>query len=576
MKLLKKIRKIATLYEPPTGSAVIRLRFPCTIENIREISILTDFVLAKDKTYATVEKTLDNLLKLKNYGYSIGESLRIWGNTEYLIEKHRKKIGVLPCVGGTYLPYQEKGIIYTDMLGGNSLIADEPGLGKTIQALGWVQLRKRLPVLIITTASMKEKWAEEANKWTDVGDSYVLYGAKLKKVPDVPIYIVNYDLLRYHVAFLQSKAFQTVIIDECHKIKNETAQRTKACMKIVRFIPHHILLSGTPIEKAPAELYTSIKILKPQLFPSKYKYLHRYCNPKHNGFAWTFDGGTNTEELYELLCANLMIRRKKKDELKNLPEKTYTFIPLPLTNQKEYDLCEKDFLTYVRNQVEEELVQSISSNLKEEYQRLITIDEEQLEYLKKVREEKASPLSQIEALKQLCVKGKMEAVIRWIEDFLESGEKLIVFCEHIFVVDALMESFKKVAVKIDGSVHPKKRKDIVDRFQNDKKIRLFIGNEAAQEGITLTAASNVAIVEFPWVPSDLDQRVDRAHRIGQKNAVMVWYLGTRNTIEEKIVRLLDRRRKLVNSVIEGKGTKSKDLIGELIGLYTKGLTGFKK
>ena len=162
----------------------------------------------------------------------------------------------------------------------------------------------------------------------------------------------------------------------------------------------------------------------------------------------------------------------------------------------------------------------------------------------------------------------MKNVNVWIQNFLETDEKLVVFCTHKFVIEELMEEFKEIAVKIDGSVTGENRQKAVDEFQTNDKIRLFVGNvQAAGVGITLTAASNLVFIELGWSPMMHDQAEDRIHRIGQKNSVMIYYLLAANTIEEKIAKLLDSKRKVVDAILDGVETEQASLLSELMKIY---------
>ena len=162
----------------------------------------------------------------------------------------------------------------------------------------------------------------------------------------------------------------------------------------------------------------------------------------------------------------------------------------------------------------------------------------------------------------------MSSVMDWIHEFLETDNKLVVFAIHKFVIDLLMERFGNVAVKIDGSVKMKDRDAAVQSFQNDDSCRLFVGNiKAAGLGLTLTAASNVAIIEYPWTPGDLVQAEDRCHRIGQKNSVNVHYLLANNTIENTLAAILDSKRKVLDKVLDGVETEDDSLLTELINKY---------
>jgi SWI/SNF-related matrix-associated actin-dependent regulator 1 of chromatin subfamily A len=160
----------------------------------------------------------------------------------------------------------------------------------------------------------------------------------------------------------------------------------------------------------------------------------------------------------------------------------------------------------------------------------------------------------------------MKGVIEWIKIFLESGEKLVVFCTHLSVMDALMNEFK-TAVKIDGSVSNANRQKAVDEFQNNPDVNLFIGNSAAESGMTLTAASNLIHIELPWSPSSVSQRNDRCHRIGQKNSVNIHFLLASETIEERIAKLLDKKRIEIDGTMDGIDTPDENLLVALMETY---------
>ena len=331
------------------------------------------------------------------------------------------------------------------------------------------------------------------------------------------------------------------LVHNCHYYKSNKAFRTKAIKKLGKGVPHIIALSGTPIVNRPIEAYNAIQLINPDIFPNFFSFTHTYCNAKHTGFGWDFNGHSNDEELHKKLTGTIMIRRLKKDVLPDLPEKTRSFIPIELDNEREYDAAENNFITYIK-QTKGVAAAEKASN--------------------------AEVLAKIEVLKQLAVKGKLNDAISWIQDFLEVDGKLIVFATHKFVIDDLMNEFEKVAVKIDGSVSQIERQRAVDSFQNNDRIRLFVGNiQAAGVGITLTAASNVAFLELPWTPGSVSQAEDRCHRIGQRDSVNIYYLLAINTIEEKIGKLIDSKRKVLDAVLDGKETETTSLLSELIKQY---------
>ena len=177
---------------------------------------------------------------------------------------------------------------------------------------------------------------------------------------------------------------------------------------------------------------------------------------------------------------------------------------------------------------------------------------------------------QLEKLKQIAIQGKMEQAIKWIWNFLDSGEKLVIFATHKFVIDRIMQEYKGKAVKVDGSVPTNKRQEIVRQFQEHRGTKLFVGNiQAAGVGLTLTASSNVLFLEFPWTPGELDQAIDRVHRIGQQYNVTGHCLVARNTVDDKIIDLLDKKRQVLSSVLDGQSADQGSILGELIDFYKK-------
>ena len=213
-----------------------------------------------------------------------------------------------------------------------------------------------------------------------------------------------------------------------------------------------------------------------------------------------------------------------------------------MDNEKEYQSAERDFISFVQRTKGTDAAERASN---------------------------AATLAEIEGLKQLAVQGKMKQAIDWIQNFLDSDGKLVVFAVHKFVIDALMTHFgTQLAVKIDGSTPMADRQRAVDVFQHNPECRLFIGNiQAAGIGITLTTASNVVFLELPWQPGALVQAEDRCHRIGQKDSVNIYYLLATDTIEEKIAQLLDRKRKILDAVLDGKETDQESLLSELMNEY---------
>jgi len=440
------------------------------------------------------------------------------------------------------LPFQTVGVEFLDTNNGSALIADEMGLGKTVQALAWLRKHpENRPVLIVCPASLKLNWRNEAKKWLSEEDKIYVINKQYESNKD--IYIINYDILKKYNKKLIENKFNTIIFDESHYLKNGKAQRTKQGSKLSENIPHKILLTGTPVLNRPNELWQQINIINPDLFPNFFKYGLEYCGAHKNGFGWDFSGATNKEELNEKL-KQIMVRRTKKQVLTELPDKRRTSITFDIDENNsfetnEYRIAEYDFPKYY------------------------------MENIKNERLGNGEELVRIEILKQLATKYKMDNVITWINEFLNTDKKLVLFAHHKDVIDTISETFPSISVKLTGSTKMEDRQKAVDEFQNNPNIKLFIGNiKSAGVGITLTESSDVAFVELPWTPSDLVQAEDRVHRIGQKNSVNIYYLVASDTIEEDIAYILQKKAKVIDKIIDGKETEF-NLFDELRKLHNE-------
>jgi len=286
----------------------------------------------------------------------------------------------------------------------------------------------------------------------------------------------------------------------------------------------------------PIEGFPIVKAIDPTIFPDFWTYAQRYCGATHNGYGWDFGGATNKTELHHKLTQRVMIRRKKQDVLPELPPKLFAHIPIELDNRVEYNMAHDGFVDFLGG------TQTTSG---------------------------AEHLVRIENLKQLAIAGKINAAIEWISNFLDEGEeKLVVFTTHRATVERLMDEFGDIAVMVQGGMSTRGRDFVVQAFQNDPEIRLFVGNiQAAGTGLTLTAASNVAFLELPWTPGELVQAEDRCHRIGQEDTVNVWYLLAHDTIDEDIAALLDKKRVVLDAIIDGKNVHDTPLVAELMDTY---------
>ena len=523
------------------GERVIRIEFPFDEDVLEKVRSIPGRKWHKEERCWSAPIHLDSLNSLKQWGFLLDEKLITFIRKVTLHSSKLLAPGSISGLQGELYPFQAEAVAFLESKSGRALIADDMGLGKTIEAIAYLQLHPELrPAIIVSPAFLKLNWQRECIKWMNRPNVEIISGTRPYRTRG-SILIINYDILSAWYQALRERLPEIIIFDEAHFIKTSSAKRTKASKMLVKGINHIIGLSGTPIENRAIELYNIINMLERSLFPNKWHYIERYCALKHNGFGWNYNGSSNSQELHQILTSTIMLRRRKNEVLKELPDKTNAFIPVELEKPSEYKLAERDFIAWIAKEKGLEAAQRASN---------------------------AETFSTIEGLKQLAVKGKLSHAKEWIRDFLESGNKLVVFATHHFVIDELMKEFGELAVKVDGRVSMSDRQNAVDKFQNDENVRLFVGNiEAAGVGITLTAASDVAFLELPWTPAKLTQAADRVHRIGQKNSVTIYYLLANDTIEERIAHILDNKSKTVSRILDGEEISEESLLTELMKEY---------
>ncbi len=438
--------------------------------------------------------------------------------------------------------FQKEGVIGLEKFEGCALLADEQGLGKTIQAIAYLAIHPELrPALVVCPNTLKRNWYIELFRWLKgEEDNIQVITSKDKTTGKPQIKIINYDILEKFKDRLIADNYKIIIGDEIHRTKNLKTKRTKAFMEIhkERSSNKLIAMSGTPAINRPVEFFTALKMLRPSLFPNWYRFVTRYCDPKYNGFGYSYAGSSNEEELSNILTSQVMIRRLKKDVLKELPDKTKQIIMLEsfgIVESEEYQQAKHEFILWLKDHGKSEKTVNI--------------------------------LAQIEVLKQVSFKLKFEQVCDWIDDFLETGKKIVLFCIHHDAIDKLLGRYA-CAVSLDGRVKESKRIEAVNKFQNDIETKIFIGQlEAAGVGITLTAADSLGFLEFGWSPGVMAQAEDRIHRIGQKNAAMIYYFVAKDTIDEDIIDMLDQKNKVLTKILDGVDVNEKEILGNMIKKY---------
>lgn len=430
-------------------------------------------------------------------------------------------------------PYQRASVRRIEEWGGRALVTLEQGLGKTIVNLSFMARNPDLtPTIVVCPANVKYVWEQQAVEHAR-RRAVVCEGQKPPKISkrlssDATLYVINFDILDYWVKWLRSLNPQLVIIDESQALANRGTRRTKAVRRLCAGVPSVIANSGTPLLNRPRELWPTLNIVRPDLYPDFFSFAQRHCNPQKKPWGWEYNGATNLDELHANLSANMMIRYRKSDVMQELPPKVREVVPMSLSDPAEYRKACDDFLTWLRQQ-----------------------DAARYDTARK-----AEAMTKIGYLLRLLAKLKLPAVVDWANNFIENtDEKLVLFAYHRDMVGELANRCNTKSVVIDGSVTGRARATAVEQFQKDPRTRLSINNlHAGGVGITLTAASTVAFAEMWWRSGDFLQAEDRLHRIGQKGTVFVNYLITPGTVEDDLCRIVQKKQEVISKTLDGGAT----------------------
>jgi len=474
-------------------------------------------------------------------------------------------------LGGELRPFQRAGVSYMTERK-RVLLGDEMGLGKTVQAIAAVCHTKSFPCLVICPVSLQLNWAREIEKWA-IGKRVTM---EVEESADFTV-IPYSQVVKHEKILSKGTHWEALVCDESHYIKNAKAQRTKSVRALAKGIPNIYLLSGTPIVNRPAEFITQLQILDRLNEMGGWKHFtDRYCDAKQERFGLNINGASNLTELNGRLRASCYIRRFKKDVLTELPDKQRSVIEVPISNRKEYEstrkevrdelvklkLKSKDFTQSILNEVSGFDLEQ----LKEKWLELFADDSvpkasssaklKRLLHARLLRRESFVENSEgillLNKLKIRSMQGKLKAAVEWIDHFLDSGEKLVIFCEHVEAQEFLYEKLGKRSTAIMAHMDAETRQRSVDRFQNDKKIIAIVCSlGAGGVGFTMTASSNVLFIEQGWTPAIHDQAEDRTHRIGQKNAVTAYYMIGKDTIDGDIYKIIERKRAIVSAASDG-------------------------
>ncbi len=444
--------------------------------------------------------------------------------------------------------FQREGVRRLVEFDGRAILADEVGLGKTVQSLyyTWRYLPDDPagPVVVVVPSHLKINWQREAQKHLGLRVE-ILSGQrpppdKLPPVDPNQIFIINYDILApphwkagtapptdSWLIWLTKLKPRMLICDEGQYAKQSSAARTRAVRYMAKRTPRVLILTGTPLANKPVDLYSLVQIVDPTIFPSKHDFLSRYSYYSKKWYGWVSKGARNLEELHRILSDTVMIRRRKQDVLEQLPHVQFTVIPIEV-DLREYRKAEKDFIGWLAKKSP-----TMAANAA-----------------------KAIEITKLNGLKQLAGQLKVDAVVRWSHDLLEETEgKLLLGAVHHSVTGPLMDAFGDKAVKVDGGLTHQQKQAAFDAFNLNPKCRVLVGNlQAAGTGWSCTATSDAALCELPWVPSEVEQFIGRLHGIerGIPGVVShVRFLVAEDTIESDLCSLLQTKREWAAAAIDG-------------------------
>ncbi len=458
-------------------------------------------------------------------------------------------------------PYQKQGVARGLQLK-RFINCFEQGLGKTgtsCTTLKVAELKGEdvFPALVICPSSTKINWQREWHMWTD--KKAMVLDTKTKEtwhrfheLGMNDIFITNFESLKkFFVKRMPPKGkmrnsmdieldprvglFKSIIIDESHRMKSPATIQAKLGLRIAMGKEWVILLTGTPVVNKPIDLYAQLAIMgRLKEFGGRKGYLGRYCEGGR--------GAANLKELNYLLNMRCFFRKEKVDVAKDLPEKQRQTILCDITTRREYNKAQNDFVNFLKEKGCDDA-----------------------EITRKLRGEIMVKMGE---LKRISAKGKMNEVFEFVNEVTESGEKLIVFCVLHEIVDELLKEYP-FAVTVTGRDDANVKQANIDRFQTDPECKLIICNiRAAGVGITLTASSRVAFVEYPWTYADCVQCEDRAHRIGQVNNVMCTYFLGNKTIDEDLYKMIQEKRHTANTITGATDTMEMSFVDNVVNLFT--------
>ncbi len=436
------------------------------------------------------------------------------------------------------LPYQLDGIAFAAGAG-RAILADDMGLGKTIQGIGLAQFLAMEAnisrVLVVCPASLKSQWQLEIERFTSRTSRLIMGSseARASQYFDNSSFftICNYEQVLRDIDSIETAPWDLIILDEGQRIKNwesKTSQTIKGLKS-----PFALVLSGTPLENRLDELYSVVEFIDDRRLGPAFRFFNTYRIVDERGKVL---GYKNLDDLRERLKP-ILLRRTRKDVMEDLPPRTTEILRIPPTDEQ-----------VALHNGHKRVIQSV---IRKRY-----ISEMDL-----LRLQKALLLCRMTANSTFLVdknppgfSSKLEELDILLEQLTaEEDRKIVLFSEWttmLNLIEPLLLKRELDFVRLDGSVPQKKRQQLVHRFQKDPSCKLFITTNAGSTGLNLQAANTVVNVDLPWNPAVLEQRISRAHRMGQKRSVQAYLLVTSDTLEENLLATLSAKQELALAALD--------------------------
>ena len=525
------------------------------------IAKLPEKLMQKFQYLLEFGQSSDNSLRFQDYHLSFVDKILSEADNKKIDDRSKRKLKKLEKFTkikehplpenfkGELRFYQKAGynwLLFLKEFSFGGCLADDMGLGKTVQTLVFLQAeinRKKIPNLIVSPTSVLFNWQREIEKFTPEIDFVIHYGSKrtrdVRRLRKKPLILTTYGHIRRDKSFLKNIDFHYIILDESQNIKNPSSETAQAARELQS--RHRLTLTGTPVENNTLDLWSQFAFLNPGLLGSQMFFKENFANPIEK------EADVQASATLKKLIFPFILRRTKEEVVKELPPKVENVIYSPMSERQQeiYDKVKETYRSTILSEISQKGLGKTKMRV--------------LEGLTKLRQVACHPgLIDRDFYDEA---GKFEALKLMIEEIIAENHKVLVFSQFVKMLHIIRDHLEEEAIEftyLDGST--KNREDVVDKFQNDEDIRIFlISLKAGGVGINLTAADYVIHYDPWWNPAVEMQATDRAHRIGQDKRVFAYKLITKDSVEEKILKLQEQKKSLVKNLITTEGGVFKSL-----------------